>query len=251
MSPIDRWAVVEGSFATWRALVPPQREAHGFDAFWRLAAAVVEAGAETDVYRILLRRPGAQEDEPFDYLAWLREDSPRTLGLVPYFTFDVDDSPPGGTLVEAGAVCLDEGEGGSVRRRADDLGAVLRSRRAAEAESRPRYAAHQPAVALWGARLSGPGRELPDRPVGIRLDLPSDIWFPRVAGLLEAVEPDAPDWYDNSSLARCHTPDLNRFLGRIRSATHEVGGTWLREEPDGIAIRYAHMVGEAEILLEG
>jgi hypothetical protein len=55
-----------------------------------------------------------------------------------------------------------------------------------------------------------------------RINLLTDIWFPRVVGWMDAEEP----FYDNSELAVLNTPRLNRFLQRTKKLILSLGGTW-------------------------
>jgi hypothetical protein len=72
-----------------------------------------------------------------------------------------------------------------------------------------------------------------DEPVfAVRIQLPTDIWYPEVEGFLDkniinwtGVYP-SEDWMDNLELSRCHTPRLNRFLAEFKQLTLEFGGEW-------------------------
>jgi hypothetical protein len=72
------------------------------------------------------------------------------------------------------------------------------------------------------------------------IELPSDIWFPQVAGELER-----KSWahgnphfryiiyrkgFDNRELANLHTPRLNRFLAAVAEKVVEMGGEWTINE---------------------
>jgi len=59
----------------------------------------------------------------------------------------------------------------------------------------------------------------------VRIALHSDIWLPWVFGSAHP-EADHLRMFDNLELARLHTPRLNAFLGDVRKAVSEIGGSW-------------------------
>ena len=115
-----------------------------------------------------------------------------------------------------------------------DLGALLRTLRPDVDPALGHYMASEPPVVIFrGARA-------------IRIELATDIWFPFVAGLLEAA---SPRMYDNAELAARHTPRLNAFLRDVRAAAERAGGTWALADPENYGTRYAEMthVGGIEL----
>jgi len=88
-------------------------------------------------------------------------------------------------------------------------------------------------------------------PYAIRLALHTDLWFPRVAGLLDDDAPPfpAPPARDNTTLAACHTPRLNAFLQEVRNNAVRAGGSWRQVEIEGIGRRYAELASESGVQL--
>jgi hypothetical protein len=85
----------------------------------------------------------------------------------------------------------------------------------------------------------------------IDVDLRTDIWFPRILGILDgnAPLPPAPPSRDNTMLANGHTPRLNAFLADVREAARALGGTWRLKPVDGLP-RYAAMTDELGVVLD-
>jgi hypothetical protein len=79
----------------------------------------------------------------------------------------------------------------------------------------------------------------------LQVALNSDIWFPRVPGLLEKKSWITKNYlnhslycpiveyrkgFDNQPLANKHTPRLNRFITSVAQAVAKMGGEWLSQE---------------------
>lgn len=67
------------------------------------------------------------------------------------------------------------------------------------------------------------------KPIDINIQIPSNIWFPKVIDQLgDKYDYDADDyvWVDNRELAACNTPRLNRFLMHVREKALEMKGGW-------------------------
>lgn len=192
-----------------------------------LVEAVIGAGESTGMFRVTTAAPDGGGLQRFDYRAHLR------AGAAP-FELAPEEAPPGRRLVTPGHICWQE-HGAVQHGEVGDLGALLRRLRPDAAAWAERFMAHVPPVIV---RSRGPR---------VRIDLPTDIWFPRILGVLDgdAPPPPAAPQRDNAALAHCHTPRLNEFLARIRAAADQWEQVW----PEGIAGRYADMTDESGIRL--
>jgi hypothetical protein len=87
--------------------------------------------------------------------------------------------------------------------------------------------------------------------VRIQVRLDTDIWFPRVMGLIEDLpeDEDKPDWYDNAALAERHTPRLNAFLADLRASVQRLGGRWEPLQAEDLAKNYAEQWDAAGVAL--
>jgi hypothetical protein len=205
-------ALPDGALATWQARAADQSA---------LARAVLDAGAETRVFRLASADRDGGDLQPVD------EDAAAEN------RFRVE-LPEGRRLVTPGTICWHE----DGRRREGEIvwvGALLEHLRPDALERESSYMGYQPPVSVRAGRGS------------VTIELATDVWFPRTVGLLEEDAPwaPAPPSYDNSDLAACHTPRLNAFLAAIRGAADE----WELLEPEEIGLRYADLVDEAGIRL--
>ncbi len=111
-----------------------------------------------------------------------------------------------------------------------------------------------PVTVLSRSVRPGEHSRFSERPLAVQItiSLGTDIWFPRVLGILEGdqpLKPQPPKWYDNRELASCHRPRLNRFLSTVRQLALELGGQWRLNPPEGMAKNYMAMVREDGIKL--
>jgi hypothetical protein len=106
-----------------------------------------------------------------------------------------------------------------------------------------------PPVRITGPRLlfagdppkiqnSSPG------PVGVRIVIHSDIWFPWVFGSAHPLC-DHQRMFENRALAMRHTLRLNDFLRDVARGTKSLGGTWYvdHEETGNVARQWVHEDG--------
>ena len=205
-------ALPDGALATWQARAADQSA---------LARAVLDAGAETRVFRLASADRDGGDLQPVD----------ENAAVENRFRVEL---PEGRRLVTPGTICWHED---GTRREAEIVwaGALLERLRPDAAERGSSFMSYQPPVAVRGGRGS------------VTIELATDVWFPRTVGLLEEDAPwaPAPPSYDNSDLAACHTPRLNAFLAAIREAADE----WELLEPEEIGLRYADLVDAAGIRL--
>lgn len=187
-----------------------------------LAATIIRAGEDTGVLRFATSAPDRTDVRPFDYRPHLR------TGVVP-FELAPEEVPEGRRLIMQGEVCWYEN---GIVREGDvaDLGSLIRLLRPDAVNWADDFMAHVPPVIVWAGRSR------------VRIDLPTDIWFPRVLGVLDgdAPPPPFPPARDNSTLASRHTPRLNVFLNEVRRAAD----SWALVSPEGIAARYADMTDD-------
>ena len=205
-------ALPDGALATWQARAADQSA---------LARAVLDAGAETRVFRLASADRDGGDLQPVD----------ENAAVENQFRVEL---PEGRRLVTPGTICWHED---GTRREGEIVwvGALLERLRPDAAERASSFMSYQPPVAVRGGRGS------------VTIELATDVWFPRTVGLLEEDAPwaPAPPSYDNSELAACHTPRLNAFLAAIRESADE----WELLEPEEIGLRYADLVDEAGIRL--
>ena len=81
------------------------------------------------------------------------------------------------------------------------------------------------------------------------IEIYSDIWLPKVLGVLDDVLPNDPPLHDNRELALRHTPRLNRFLQGVKKLIEQRGGTWEADECD-TSRYYTEMIGDEGIILD-
>jgi hypothetical protein len=200
---------------------------------------VLAAGSEHQVYRVREARAAgypAGDGLPFpDRLAHrLAVDGVLDLGA-----FASADAlrPPRITALMAWAGA----SGAPVEGDVEDLGALLRSLRPADAAAGAPHMLSCPPLELDGPLLDvrHPERTVWWRRRGrvvVDISVRSDLWSPWVPGVLApAPDPHRLTWYDNRPLAERHTPRLNAFLADVRRATEAAGGTWYLDEEAPLA----------------
>jgi hypothetical protein len=135
--------------------------------------------------------------------------------------------------------------GGAVREETvTDLGALLRRLEAKTGLDR-HYLPCSPVTVQTD--LEPPAAEF-------RIQLYSDIWFPRVIGMAGQGFSDrieSRELFDNRALAERHTPRFNRFLGDVSKEARARGATMeIDSDTDPIYELYREMCAEAGIRLE-
>jgi hypothetical protein len=190
------------------------------------------AGERHEVFRVATMPESGGEPEPFDYLAHLEAGAPL-------FALTPEEAPAGRRFVTPGKICWQEPDGTLVSDEIAELGPLLRRLRPDVVDWAERFMAHVPPVVVWATGGA------------IRIDLQTDVWFPRILGVLDgnAPPPPNPPQHDNTILADCHTPRLNAFLADVREEAIALGGTYRLQPADGIGQRYAHMTNERGIAL--
>lgn len=232
---------VNDVIAGWEIHLPAPR--HGIEPLIRFATTVAKAGQLHAVYR-LERLPGrrgydAREESFEEYLLARVRESER-LPLFP------EDQAPGKELWTPArlafyrdSACVEEDVG--------DVGGLLRELRPDRIETAGMFMRRASPVTVCGGSFPLDWTE--SARVVIRLD--TDIWFPSVMGMLEALveEGEQPESYDNRELAARHTPRLNAFLEELRGTVLDLGGTWGKIEVSGVGVNYAHLWNERGIEL--
>jgi hypothetical protein len=230
--------------ARWGAFLPAP---HGdVSCLVEFAHRLAEAGAHEDVYRIV-RLPGST---PFDanvgksFRDHLLDIAAQT-GRLPLWPAEARPGPEG-TLTPARLAFFD-GER-IAEEQVDDAGALLRRLRPEDARPQRMFMRSVSPLTVLGGFVP----VAYDREVRVQIRLDTDIWFPKVMGLLDdpPEEGDRPDSVDNAALAQRHTPRLNRFLRAVREATLELGGRWGQLETDGLGMNYADLCREDGIALD-
>ncbi|HVJ93889.1 MAG TPA: hypothetical protein VM580_29065 [Labilithrix sp.] len=242
MNERNHWITFVNDFVVrWGAFLPAPRGDIG--ALVRFGVGVVEAGARHAVYhatRLPAARPYEAGQGSFE--AYLRAEAQRS-GRVPLFP---SDTRPGPELWTPARLAFYRGDS-IVEEEVGDVGALLCSLRPDRIETCRMFMRSAASVAVLGKQVSVDHAE--EVRVEVRLD--TDIWFPRVMGMLEELpeEDDPPSMYDNRALAERHTPRLNAFVGELRRLTLDLGGRWETLETDSVAVNYAAMWNEEGIFL--
>jgi hypothetical protein len=232
MNDRNHWITfVNDIVVRWGAFLPAPRG--DVDALVRFGVSVVEAGARHEVYRAL-RIPAAQAyvagDKNFE--DYLRAQA-NERGRVPLFP---GDHRPGPELWAPARIAFYRDEE-IVEEEVGDVGALLRELRPDKIESARMFMRSASPVSVMGKSVDVND----DREVRVQVRLDTDIWFPRVMGMLEDMPEDElkPDFFNNRELAERHTPRLNLFLNELRECATALGGRWEVLEVDGIGVNYA------------
>lgn len=109
-----------------------------------------------------------------------------------------------------------------------------------------------PPVALLGGQLVYAGTPAVCNargPVTFSVTLHSDIWFPYVIGASHPAR-DLERFFDNSELAKRHTPRLNAFLSKVARLVADAGGRWALDGDDSSAL-YLPWLSADGIRLDG
>jgi hypothetical protein len=247
----DLWIVMrDDAVVGWTGLVPlPAEPAAATSAAVGLAEAVLAVGGETDVLRLGTVADDGTDLRPLDYAEHLRA-AAACNSVVPFFTLAVEEWPAGRRLRTSGRIACHDEAGEVVEREVDDLGALLAASHPEATEADRPFMGHAPPLEVLGAAidLRRPGGQ----EARLCVESRSDLWFPRVLGVLDGDVPSPPAGpaRDNSALAAIHTPRLNRFVRVVRDLVESRGGTWRIAEPEGIARRYAARVTQDGISLD-
>jgi hypothetical protein len=242
MSDRNHWITfVNDTVVRWGAFLPgPRGDISGLI---RFGVSVVEAGALYEVYRAL-HIPGARSylagTESFE--EYLRARAKE--GRVPLFP---RESRPGPDELWTPARISFYRDDEIVEAEVGDVGALLRELRPNDLEAAGMFMRSAAPVTVRGSSVGIDD----DQEVLIQVRLDTDLWFPRVMGMLEAVPEDEPkpDFYDNHELAERHTPRLNAFLNELRHSATALGGRWEMIEVDGVGVNYAEQWDESGIHL--
>jgi len=242
MSERNHWITFANDFMVrWGAwLRAPRGDATPLIDF---GTAVVELGRRHGVYDPV-RLPGtvpfvASRQGFADYL----RDQVRQHGRIPLFPIE---ARPGEDLWTPARLAFYRGDS-IVEEDIGDLGGLLRTLRPECLETCLMFMRAASPLVLSGAAVAvGSEQE-----VRIQVRLDSDIWLPRVMGMLEEIPDDLDDrpMCDNRALAEHHTPRLNAFLADVRRLTLDLGGRWERLETDPVAADYADLWDETGIRL--
>jgi hypothetical protein len=219
-------ALADRALASWEASIPPDR-------LLAFARALIAAGGRHDVFKVVTVSEEGRDPERFDYVAHLERGAPP-FALAP------EEAPPGRRFTTPGRICWVTADGELTEGDVGEVGALLARLRPDTLDWAERFMAHTAPVEVWATG---------DR---VRIDLQTDLWFPRVIGILDGDAPPAPapPDRDNEAPARCHTPRLNAFLEELRQSALSLGGQWQLRPAEGIGTRYAAMTGEQGVTLE-
>lgn len=256
---VNRWVTrMSPPFAEWEMRLPAISDEAGVGTLLKFVTSFLEIGHREDVYRIMeTRGPDAfRLDSGQTYTDYLRQATGR-LGFIPLFTLGFGVAPTDAGLVRTpGRVCFYDSRGEMVEEEVENSGRLLASLRPQDvAEAGSRCMASMAPLTVMGEKVyTGNGHgpnDAAQRPIRVKVSLQTDIWFPRVLGILEDVfpAPNEEGMYDNRELALCHTPRLNRFLAGVQELVTEAGGEWELLAPEGSAEHYAGMVSENGISL--
>jgi hypothetical protein len=253
----NRWSADKHSIVEWEAVFPPVSNASDITKLLQFARELLAAGEREEVFQIVeTSGPNAYHAKPgFTYADYLEQTLNETNTLPLFDLFCWVQPTHNGQLRTPGRVCYFDKKGKRVENEVENLGDLL-------VELRPKDVylygnAMQPIapISLSGKRISADKsyseteKEMGlDRPY-VFISLHTDIWFPWVHGIMEAIFParNKRGMYNNRKLALCHTPRLNRFIAAVRAATLELGGNWSYEVD---VPAYAPMVTETGILLD-
>ena len=148
---------------------------------------------------------------------------------LPLFDFGLGAAPTReGVLRTPARLCYFESQG-LVSTDVDNVGALLARLRPEDIETGDVFMAGVAPVtvlsrAVSADELKSPAKRL--RAVQIRIALYTDIWFPRVLGMLDQLAMPAINGrsklVDDTELADCHTPRLNAFVRSARALAPRV-----------------------------
>jgi len=245
MNERNHWITFPNHFVVrWGAFLQGPRG--DGDALARFAAGVIDAGVRQAVFSpVRLPDFSSAGDGPITAAAYadnMRAQMQRH-GRVSLFSGNVGPGPKLWTQARLAYFRGDE----IVEEEVGDVGALLQTLRPDVVERGGMFMRGAPPIAVEG--MTVPLSR--DQEVRVEIRLDTDIWFPRVMGILEEApeEGDLPEAFDNHALAERHTPRLNAFLNEVRTLTVALGGRWEVLEVDPFGADYAPMWNEGGILL--
>lgn len=185
----------------------------------------------------------------YSYIDYI-EEIVQQAGIFPFFqTYSASLS---NNLIET-KICYYNKKGNIEAQAVTNLGRLLREihPELSEREHGDVLTANLPPVTITCTPLEVQDGMIKNDWFTLNLGLNSDIWFPKIYGLLEndSIERKYRNMpYDNSALANCHTARLNQFLLAVRQATLDIGATW--GSAPNLASKTRDMVTEAGIKLD-
>lgn len=245
---LNRWIAGKNSIVEWLIELPALSSQAGLNQSLEFAKGLILAGEREHVFRLIqTKQPNPfKANSGMSYVDYLRKIATET-GILPLFNNGLyTDRWLEDELQAPGSVCYYSQDGKAVEAEVNNLGELLKQLRPQDQEEYLSYMWPVPPITVRGSVF----KIQSDVEPWLLISLFTDIWFPKVIGLMEEERPypDPKSLFDNSELANCHTPRLNRFLGEVRRLVLELGGTWkLEQAPTYTA--YHSMVSEAGILL--
>jgi hypothetical protein len=223
--------------AQWRAtLLHPGAPDAALKLGLTLLRVVIEAGAQTRIFRVALQGPNG-ETTPFDYSAFALEAAKRT-GRFPLFGWSsTAGAPPADSQWVMPCAVTVFGAGGiPTEVELEDLGSILRAENPQVADDDWRSRQMAAGSPVWVSGRSFPlAREHFDPrlafmdDLGFTVTLHTDVWFPRS---LAPLDDGTMGWQDNRALALENGGRLNAFIRATRMSVIELGGEWSLERDD-------------------
>jgi hypothetical protein len=204
---------------------------HDIDAVFDMLTKIADAGRRHAVF-VHAHDPVAPKRE--------------TLLERDFFSLALDKPKP------SADVCWFEDDGRVACGPATDLGTLLASLPdAASKIYRGWRVGSHPPVEIWGNDVLREDLASKDVEANLYLHLHSDIWFPYVRGY---AHPSCRSgmYFDNTDLARRHTPRLNAFIAELGAIVSGFGSRLTRHEADGgYAEDYASWCSDVGIKFDG
>jgi hypothetical protein len=247
----------ETSFAQWEASFGSPATLEDVETLFQYGAKVLKTAERTDVFKQNAVSNFVHPDAAANMDLWVRfwRSSWEKMGVLPFFDLRVDENWLW-INGSAGRICYFDRQGQRQESVVSNAGQLLKTLLDTK-EDHKGFTADIGPISLLSTSIRKKDLEDPgsqhSKPFVVRISLGTDIWFPRVLGLIHYEQPllsPVPDWHDNRELALCHTPRLNRFLKEAHRLTLEAGGNWTLVPPEGIAKHYADMVGEDSVVLD-
>ena len=254
----NHWiARVKTDFAKWEAIFPPPRTIADYNLLLDFTKVLLKVGKQEAIYEIKeVRRPhNFNPGSGIDYAQYMEQDWLENQRLL-LFDLGIGVSENyEGILRTPATLCYYERNGQLAKAKVENMGLLLESLRPDDADWGSIFMDGVAPVTIFSRSVyTSEIRNEVQKPraVKITIALNTDIWFPKVLGLLDNEPSPAPTlrkWYDNHTLATCHTNRLNRFLVSIQKLVTTLGGEWRLDAPEGIAEHYKFMVSNHGIIL--